>query len=94
MANHSTVFVGLDVHKDSIVAAYSVGFGEVVGLGDVGVLDRDIDRLCRRMQSKASRVEFVYEAGPCGYRLQRYLTRTQGIRLPGLCAVADRPQTR
>lgn len=75
MANHSTVFVGLDVHKDSIVAAYSVGFGEVIGLGDVGVLDRDIDRLCRRMQSKASRVEFVYEAGPCGYRLQRYLTR-------------------
>jgi hypothetical protein len=33
MANHSTVFVELDVHKDSIVAAYSVGFGEVVGLG-------------------------------------------------------------
>ncbi len=25
MANHSTVFVGLDVHKDSIVAAYSQG---------------------------------------------------------------------
>lgn len=32
MANDSTVFVGLDVHKDSIVAAYSVGFGEVCGL--------------------------------------------------------------
>ena len=75
MANDSTVFVGLDVHKDSIVAAYSVGFGEVAGLGDIGVLDRDIDKLCTRMQSKASRVVFVYEAGPCGYRLQRYLTR-------------------
>jgi hypothetical protein len=23
------VFVGMDVHKDSIVVAYSVGFGEV-----------------------------------------------------------------
>ena len=30
MANDSTVFVGRDVHKDSIVAAYSVGFSEVV----------------------------------------------------------------
>lgn len=75
MANHSTVFVGLDVHKDSIVAAYSVGFGTVESLGNIGTLDRDIDRLCTRMQSKASKVVFVYEAGPCGYRLQRYLCR-------------------
>jgi len=75
MANDSTVFVGLDVHKDSIVAAYSVGFGEVQSLGQIGVLDRDLDRLCRRMQSKASTVVFVYEAGPCGYGIQRYLSR-------------------
>lgn len=54
MTNHSTVFVKLDVHKHSIVAAYSVGFGEVQSLGNVGVRDRDIDRLCTRMQSKAS----------------------------------------
>jgi transposase len=75
MANHSTVFVGLDVHKDSIVAAYSSGFGAVQSLGEVGVLDRDLDRLCTRMQSKGARVVFVYEAGPCGYRVQRYLSR-------------------
>lgn len=29
MAHDNTVFVGLDVHKDSIVAACSVGFGDV-----------------------------------------------------------------
>src|SRR3546814_8523060 len=75
MSNDSTVYVGMDVHKDSIVVAYSIGFGEVGGLGNIGVLDRDIDRLCTRMQSKACRVVFVYEAGPCGYRLQRYLAR-------------------
>lgn len=75
MTNDSTVFVGLDVHKDSIVAAYSVGLGEVSSLGNVGVRDCDIDRLCKRLQSKASTVVFVYEAGPCGYGLQRYLTR-------------------
>jgi len=27
MRNDTTVFVGLDVHKDSIVAAYSIGAG-------------------------------------------------------------------
>ena len=62
----------MDVHEDSIVAAYSVGFGEVQSLGDVGVRDRDIDRLCTPM---ASEVRFVYEAGPCGYGLQRHLSR-------------------
>ncbi|EQD55633.1 hypothetical protein B2A_05612, partial [mine drainage metagenome] len=36
MKNDSTVLVGLDVHKDSIVAAYSVGLGEVQVLGNVG----------------------------------------------------------
>ena len=37
----TTVHVALDVHKDSIVAAYSVGLGEVQNLGNVGVLERD-----------------------------------------------------
>ncbi len=50
MTNHSTVFVGLDVHKDTIVAAYSVAFGEVQSLGNVGVRDCDIDRLCTRLR--------------------------------------------
>ena len=75
MQNDNTVYVGLDVHKDSIVAAYSVGVGEVQNLGNIGVLERDIKRLCARMQSKASRVMFVYEAGPCGYGLYRQLTK-------------------
>lgn len=75
MMNDSTIYMGLDAHKESIVAAYSIGFGEVQGLGNVGVCARDLDRLCTRMQSKASQVVFVYEAGPCGYGLYRYLTK-------------------
>ena len=75
MNNDSTVYVGLDVHKDSIAAAYAIGLGEVESLGAMGVLDRDIDRLCTRMQSKGSRVSFVYEAGPCGYGLYRHLAK-------------------
>ncbi|NKF24790.1 IS110 family transposase [Solimonas marina] len=75
MSNDSTVFVGLDVHKGSIVAAYAVGSGHVQSIGNIGVRECDLDRFCKRMQGKASRVVFVYEAGPCGYGLQRYLTR-------------------
>jgi transposase len=35
----------------------------------------DIDHLIRKMQSKAKYLVFVYEAGPCGYWLYRYLTK-------------------
>lgn len=75
MENDSTVVVGLDVHKDSIVAAYAIDGGAVQDLGNVGVRECDWDRLCTRMRGKARRVAFVYEAGPCGYGLYRYLTR-------------------
>lgn len=44
MNNDSTIHVGLDVHKESIVAAYSVGQGEVQCLGSIGVMQRDLDR--------------------------------------------------
>ncbi|MBV6425117.1 MAG: IS110 family transposase ISSso6 [Steroidobacteraceae bacterium] len=74
MPNHSTVFVALDVHQKSIVAAYAVGTGEVQDLGCIGTRQCDLDRLCERMQSKGSAVRFVYEAGPCGYAVYRYLT--------------------
>ena len=52
MRNDSTVFVALDVHQKSIVGAYAVDAGEVVDLGQVGILQRDLDRLCKRMQAK------------------------------------------
>jgi transposase len=74
MRNDSTVFVALDVHQKSIVAAYAVDAGEVEDLGSIGTRQCDLDRLCKRMQGKGSRVRFVYEAGPCGYAVYRYLT--------------------
>ena len=36
MKNDSTVFVGLDVHKDSNVVAYAIDMGEVQSLGNIG----------------------------------------------------------
>jgi transposase len=79
MKNGSRVYVGLDVHKDSIAVAYASDDGpaEPVPLGTIGTRQCDIDVLVRKLQSKNSgaRLGFVYEAGPCGYWVYRYLTR-------------------
>ena len=60
----TTVHVALDVHKDLIAAAYSVGLGEVQNLGNVGVLERDITKLCTRMQSKGRVFRSSTRPGP------------------------------
>lgn len=77
MAHTSTMFVGLDVHKETIAVAY-VGEereAEVVSLGTIGTRQGDIDKLIRKLQGKGQKLHFVYEAGPCGYWLYRYLTK-------------------
>lgn len=77
MSHSSTLYVGLDVHKDSIAVAYVAKEhdAEVIYLGTIGTRQADIDQLIRKMQSKAKHLVFVYEAGPCGYWLYRYLTK-------------------
>ena len=81
MAQHSTLFVGLDVHKESISVAYasSAQGAEAVFLGPIGSRHCDIDALVRKLQSKGAALLFVYEAGPCGYWLYRYL-EGKGLR--------------
>jgi methylmalonyl-CoA mutase cobalamin-binding subunit len=66
MPQSSTLYVGLDVHKDSIAVA-SVAKdhdAEVIYLGTIGTRQCDIDQLVRKLQSKATHLVFVYEAGP------------------------------
>jgi transposase len=77
MVQSSTLYIGLDVHKESIAVAYAAkDYGaDVVYLGSIGTRQCDIDKLVRQLQSKAKRLVFVYEAGPCGYWLYRYLTK-------------------
>jgi transposase len=76
MQQPTTVFVGLDVHKESISVSYAAaGRREAPQfVGPIGTRHCDIDKMIRRLQSKASRLVFAYEAGPCGYVLYRHLT--------------------
>jgi transposase len=77
MRHSSTLYSGLDVHKESIAVAYSAKEheAEVIYLGTIGTRHADIDQLVRRLQAKAKHLVFVYEAGPCGYWLYRYLAK-------------------
>ncbi len=72
-----TLFVGLDVHKDTIAVAYAPEDrgAEVVSLGMIGTRQCDVDKLIRRLESKGAALVFAYGAGPCGYWLYRSLTR-------------------
>ena len=71
MSQSSTLYVGMDVHKESIAVAYVAQeySAEVVSLSTIGTRQCDIDKLIRQLQSKSKQLVFVYEAGPCGYWL-------------------------
>jgi len=44
-------------------------------LGTIGTRQCDLDKLLRKLQAKGKTLHLVYEAGPCGYWLYRYLTK-------------------
>jgi transposase len=71
-------YVGLDVHKATIaVAVADEGRGEVRSYGTIKNTPEAVARLVKKL-GPAERLECCYEAGPCGYGLQRQLTGLGG----------------
>jgi transposase len=69
-------FVGLDVHKATVCVALAES-GRDGEVRQVGVIENRSDVLIKmvtRLGKDGRRLSFCYEAGPCGYGLQRLLT--------------------
>ncbi len=75
MAKRS-MFVGIDVHKESIDISLAEDGrdGEVRHYGGiVGDLEA-LGKVLKALRAPQRRLRFVYEAGPCGFGIYRYVT--------------------
>src|SRR6202163_3674176 len=70
----STRFIGMDVHKDTIVVALTAAgdSGKATPYGTAAALEKLVRRL---RQAGSGPAKFCYEAGPCGYGVHRTLTK-------------------
>jgi transposase len=75
VGDHIT-YVGLDVHKEGIVVAVAEGGlrGEVRDYGRIANTATALQRLVRKLGHQGVQLRFCYEAGPCGYGIQRQLS--------------------
>ena len=82
-----TLYLGLDVHKDSIVIAVAQAglkveirlFGSITN--DLHALEKALQRI--RKAHPGAILEIAYEAGPCGFVIAR---RLQQLKVPCLVA--------
>src|SRR5271156_4445371 len=73
-----TRFIGMDVHKDTIVVAVTAAgdVGKAVLYGTFPTTAATVEKLVRRLrQAGSGPLKFCYEAGPCGYGIHRALTK-------------------
>src|SRR6202521_3704656 len=73
-----TRFIGMDVHRDTIVVAVTaVGdVGKATPYGTLPNTAAAVENLVKRLrQAGSSPLKFCYEAGPCGYGVHRTLTK-------------------
>src|SRR5512133_244409 len=70
------LYVGLDVHKESIVAATAPADDTPAEVyGKIGGTQDALDKLIKKLAKPDLELRFVYEAGPCGYVIYRHLTK-------------------
>jgi transposase len=73
--NNDTMTVGLDVHKKTIAVAVLYGSSDVVN--EQMTLENtpeQVEKLVQRLTAKGT-PRFCYEAGPCGFEVQRQMTK-------------------
>jgi transposase len=74
MTSTNILFIGMDVHKESIEIAIADGASqEVRRYGKIGGTQDAMRKALRKLVSQGKGLHFCYEAGPCGYELYRYL---------------------
>lgn len=74
MEQYSTIG-GLDVHKETVVVAVlPVGADRIAETTRIENHPKAIEKLVQRLKARYRMLTFVYEAGPCGYEVQRQLT--------------------
>ena len=73
-----TRFIGMDVHKETIVVAVTAAgdSGKATPYGTFPNTAAALEKLVTRLrQAGSGSLKFCYEAGPCGYGIHRTLTR-------------------
>lgn len=90
----NTLFVGLDVHKKTIsVATVDGSAGSTVQFyGTVANTPDALRVLCKKLSKGGRPLHACYEAGPCGYNVQRHGPPWSPLRC--CCAVADPEESR
>lgn len=68
----SITWIGMDVHKESIVVAAVSGAGATGARWETPNTAKGKERLAKRL-SELGTIRCAYEAGPCGYDLRRFL---------------------
>ncbi|MBV8095033.1 MAG: hypothetical protein JO110_17750 [Acetobacteraceae bacterium] len=85
----SITFVGLDVHKATMTVAIADGGSREVArcYGIIENTPAALSKLAHKLARNGARLQFCYEAGPCGYGVCRHLQAREF--LPCCGAIAD-----